>query len=35
MLVYLEFARKLPHTGGELIYVSCDDLIMPTILTRE
>jgi hypothetical protein len=22
MLVYLEFARKLPHTGGELIYVS-------------
>jgi hypothetical protein len=25
MLVYLEFARKLPHTGGELIYVSKSD----------
>jgi hypothetical protein len=22
MLIYLEYARKLPHTGGELIYVS-------------
>lgn len=22
MTIYLEYARKLPHTGGELIYVS-------------
>jgi hypothetical protein len=22
MVLYLEYARKLPHTGGELIYVS-------------
>ena len=22
MLLYLEFARKLPHSGGELVYVS-------------
>lgn len=22
MVIYLEYARRLPHTGGEVIYVS-------------